>query len=270
MTRIVLPTPKKQILRVARHIPGVFFYARIALSIVAASRLSRIGTYTHSKKILSSWGVLKTLENLGVDIKIENMAAYRNLKIPCVFVGNHMSVLETFIFPCLIMPYRQFTFVLKKSLTEYPIFKHIIQSLNPIVVDRINPREDFKKVLLGGLACLKKNTSVLIFPQTTRSLHFNSENFNSLGVKLAKRGHVPVVPVAVKTDAWGIGKWIKDIGRIDPAKPVRISFGDPVFIQCNGKKEHRIIIDFISKKLREWGMQSGNDLMKRDDVAPVG
>jgi 1-acyl-sn-glycerol-3-phosphate acyltransferase len=247
---------QKQILRIARKIPGVFFYAKIALSIFEASRMSRIGNYTLYKKILSSLGVLQTLEHIGVDVKIENMAAIRNLKIPCVFVGNHMSVLETFIFPCLILPYRKFTFVLKKSLTEYPIFKHIIQSLNPIVVDRINPREDFKKVLMGGLTCLKKNTSVLVFPQTTRSLHFNPTNFNSLGVKLAKRGNVPVVPVAVKTDAWGIGKWLKDIGRIDPAKPVRISFGDPVYIQGNGKKEHRIIIDFISSKLADWGVMA--------------
>ena len=107
---------------------------------------------------------------------------------------------------------------------------------------------------MDGLTCLKKNTSVLIFPQTTRSLHFNPENFNSLGVKLAKRGNVPIVPVAVKTDAWGIGKWLKDIGKIDPAKPVRISFGDPIYIQSNGKKEHSIVIDFISTKLADWGI----------------
>jgi len=48
--------------------------------------------------------------------------------------------------------------------------------------------------------------SVLIFPQTTRDLRFDPNKFNTLGIKLAKRAKVPVIPVAVKTDAWGMGK----------------------------------------------------------------
>lgn len=251
------PSSKNQLIRFTRQIPGVYFYARTALTILSASRMSRIGTYSHYKTILSSLVILKTLETLGADVKIENMAAYRTLKKPCVFVGNHMSVLETFILPCLIMPYRKFTFVLKKSLTQYPIFRHIIHTLNPIVVDRTNPREDLKKVLSDGLNCLKRNVSVLIFPQTTRSLTFNPKSFNTLGVKLARKGQVPVVPLAVKTDAWGMGKVLKDIGRIDPKKPVRIAFGDPVDITGNGKLEHRLIIDFISGKLGDWGLLNG-------------
>ena len=247
-------SPQKQIFRIARQIPGIYFYTKTALTLIAASKMSRQGIYTKFQKISSSLGILKTLEYIGVDLSVENMAAYKNLSGPCVFVGNHMSVLETFLFPCLIMPYRKFTFVLKKSLTQYPIFKHIIQNMNPIVVERTNPREDLRKVLMDGLKCLKRNTSVLIFPQTTRSLHFNPKQFNSLGIKLAKRGNVPVIPVAVKTDAWGIGRFLKDFGKIDPAKPVRISFGDPVYISGNGKLEHRAIIDFISARMTDWGI----------------
>ena len=70
---------------------------------------------------------------------------------------------------------------------------------------------------------LKKNISVLIFLQTTRELRFDPKKFNTLGIKLAKRAKVPVIPVAVKTDVWGMGKWIKDFGRFDPSKPVRVS-----------------------------------------------
>jgi 1-acyl-sn-glycerol-3-phosphate acyltransferase len=254
MTTDDRPLPKMQLAGLARHIPGVYFYSKTALTLIAASRMSRQGIYTKFQKISSSLNIIKTLETIGVDLGVENIAAYRNLKGPCVFVGNHMSVLETFLFPCLIMPYRKFTFVLKKSLTQYPVVKHIIQNLNPIVVERNNPREDLRKVMADGLACLKRNISVLIFPQTTRSLNFNPKHFNSLGVKLARRGNVPIIPVAVKTDAWGIGRLWKDFGKIDPAKPVRISFGDPVYISGNGKREHRIVIDFISARLTDWGI----------------
>ena len=163
-----------------------------------------------------------------------------------------MSVLETFIFPCLIMPYKAYTVVLKRSLMQYPVFKHVLCSLDPIVVDRTNPRQDFKTVMEEGLANLKNNISVLIFPQTTRELRFDPKKFNTLGIKLAKRAKVPVIPVAVKTDAWGMGRWAKDFGRIDPSKPVRVSFGEPVHISGNGKTEHRSTIDFIRTKLAGW------------------
>ncbi|MGD8264746.1 MAG: 1-acyl-sn-glycerol-3-phosphate acyltransferase, partial [Desulfobacterales bacterium] len=73
--------------------------------------------------------------------------------------------------------------------------------------------------------------------------------FNSLGVKLAKRGKVPVIPVALKTDAWGVGRKFKDFGKIRPAIPVHITFGDPLQIQGSGKEEHKIIVDFISNTL---------------------
>jgi len=33
----------------------------------------------------------------------------------CVFIGNHMSILETFVLPCLIQPHRDVTFVVKES-----------------------------------------------------------------------------------------------------------------------------------------------------------
>ena len=90
--------------------------------------------------------------------------------------------------------------------------------------------------------------SVLIFPQTTRDLRFDPKKFNTLGIKLAKRAKVPVIPVAVKTDAWGMGKWAKDFGRFNPSKLVRVSFGEPVHISGNDKTEHRSTIDFIRAK----------------------
>ena len=92
---------------------------------------------------------------------------------------------------------------------------------------------------------LKKGISIIIFPQSTRSLEFKPEDFNSLGVKLAKKAGVEVVPVAIRTDYWGNGKWIKELGPIDRHKPINIKFGEPFGIQGNGKEENQKIIDFI-------------------------
>lgn len=44
----------------------------------------------------------------------------------------------------------------------------------------------------------------------------------------------------------------KDSGRIDPSKPVKVSFGEPVHISGNGKAKHRFNVDFIRTKLAGW------------------
>ncbi|MCG6909104.1 MAG: 1-acyl-sn-glycerol-3-phosphate acyltransferase [Deltaproteobacteria bacterium] len=243
---------KKKPTWLASKVPGFIFYSNAVWAVIAASRLARRGLYSARDRIHSSLSILKSLEYLGTDVRVENLDMLSKLKNPCVFVSNHMSVLETFIFPCLILPYKAYTVVLKHSLMQYPVFKHVLRSLDPIVVGRTNPRQDFRTVMEEGLANLKNNISVLIFPQTTRALDFDPAKFNTLGIKLAKRAKVPVIPVAVKTDAWGIGKWVKDLGRIDPSKPVRVCFGEPVHISGAGKTEHRSTIDFIAAKLACW------------------
>jgi len=104
----------------------------------------------------------------------------------------------------------------------------------------------------GGMELLSKGISIIIFPQSTRSLEFKPEEFNSLGVKLARKAGVDVVPVAVKTDFWGHGKLIKELGKIDHNKPIHIRFGDPFRVTGNGKEENQKIIDFIQTALKEW------------------
>lgn len=107
-------------------------------------------------------------------------------------------------------------------------------------------------VLEEGQKRLEDDISIVIFPQTTRSVEFDAKKFNSLGVKLAKRCNVPVVPFALKTDAWGLGRRLKDFGRIRPEKTVHIHFGEPMTVQGSGKEEHGRVVEFIEKNLEEW------------------
>jgi len=122
---------------------------------------------------------------------------------PAVFVGNHMSTLETMVLPAIIQPVKKVIFVIKEELTTYPLFGEIAKARDPILVGRENPREDLKIVLEAGSKKLHEGTSVIIFPQKTRSVYFDPSSFNSLGVKLAKRNKVPVIPIALITDALG-------------------------------------------------------------------
>jgi len=245
-------TPEQNISWVARTAPTLVFHTKNIVLVIRAARMSKRGNYGGEHWTQSSLDITRALESVGVTIQVENLHAFRDIDGPCVFIANHMSTLETFVLPCLIRPHRRVTFVVKESLVTYPFFKHVMISRNPIVVGRMNPREDLRNVLEQGEQRLRSNISVVVFPQTTRITGFDEKQFNSMGVKLAKRCNVPVVPVALKTDAWGVGKWMKDFGRINPAKAARFAFGDPLEVAGNGKEAHRTVIEFIKNKLASW------------------
>jgi len=237
---------------VARTMPSFVFYLKLFLIVFRSSRRAKRSMYDTADWAKSSLAVMRALESVGVRIEISGIDFFRNLDTPCVFLANHMSSLETFVLPAIIAQYRDVTFVVKESLVDYPVFRHVMRSRDPITVGRTNPRDDLKAVLEGGVERLKAGRSLVIFPQTTRMEEFDPKGFNTIGIKLAKRADVPVVPIALKTGAWGNGKYLKDFGKIDPSKHVHFAFGHPLRIKDRGIEEHNEVIAFISSKIKEW------------------
>lgn len=233
--------------------PGLAFYARIFPIIFRASAKAKRARYDDEEWKKSSLTALQALESAGVRFDIAGLEHAAALEGPCVFIGNHMSTLETFILPVILLPFTKITFVVKRSLMDYPVFGHVMRSRNPIAVGRTNPREDLKAVMEGGADRLAKGISLVIFPQTTRVPEFDPAEFNTIGIKLAKRADVPVIPFALKTDAWGNGRLVKDFGRIDPGRTVHFAFGAPLRVAQQGAAEHQQIIRFIVSNLRAWG-----------------
>lgn len=200
----------------------------------------------------SSFYIFKLIEKSGGRFMITGMENISKTEGPVLFISNHMSTLETMILPCIIAPHREVTFVVKESLVTHPLFGDVMRSRNPIVVGRTDPRKDLEAVMNGGMELLSKGISIIIFPQSTRSLDFKPEEFNSLGVKLAKKAGVPVVPIAIKTDFWGNGKVVKELGPLDSSKTIHFRFGEPLNITGSGKEENQKIISFILESLEEW------------------
>ena len=245
-------TPERPGPGMAAWFPGVVFYAKAFGVVCRAARLAKKDLYDNQRWIESSVTTIRALESVGGRFEFQGLDVVKRLGSPCVFIGNHMSILETFVLPCLIVPHRNVTFVVKESLITYPLFGHVMRSRNPVVVGRENPREDLRLVMEEGQQRLEADISIVIFPQTTRSVEFDPKKFNTLGVKLAKRCNVPVVPFALKTDAWGLGRRLKDFGRICPEKTVHIHFGEPMQVKGSGKEEHSVVVEFIEKNLAEW------------------
>ncbi len=231
----------------------LYFVSKYIGIVLRTRREALDGIYDTKAWVKSSVDIFRLIESCGGKFHITGLENVRSSQDPVVFIGNHMSTLETMILPCIIAPEKEVTFTVKESLVRHPFFGPVMRSRNPIVVGRENSREDLAIVLNKGKELLSNGTSVIIFPQSTRMVTFMPEKFNSLGVKLAAGAHVKAVPFALKTDFWEIGKVTKDLGRISRHKPIHISFGEPISISGTGKKENSEIIDFIVSRLKDWG-----------------
>lgn len=235
-----------------RLLPAFFFYLRVAEQVVEAGLLARKGYYTHARWMTDSKAILRGAEEVGGRIVVENRSGLEKHREPVVLVSNHMSTLETFGLMSLMPSERPLTFVVKESLAHYPVFGEILRAIPAIVVTRRDPRADLKTMLEEGTAHLQRGTSVIVFPSTTRTPQFDPAQFNTIGVKLAKRAGVKVVPTAVKTDFWGNGKRFKDLGPIDPQKTIRFALGEPLQVEGNGRVTHEKVVAFIKDHLARW------------------
>jgi 1-acyl-sn-glycerol-3-phosphate acyltransferase len=170
-----------------------------------------------------------------------------------VFVVNHMATMGTTILQGLNCPIKPVNFAVKEKLVHGPIWGPIMRSRDPITVTRKDPRGDLEAVLTGGSERLAKGISIIIFPQGTRTEVFDRSKFNSLGIKLAAKAGVPIVPVALKTDYWSNGKLLKGFGPVHRDRTVYIEFGEPLMVEGRGKAQHEACLDFIEGRLRQWG-----------------
>lgn len=239
-----------------RFLPGCsaqFLWDTLVGSVLWGRRLALKGHFSDPQMSEGAEKVIDAVEDSGAKLHITGLQNITETPGAVVFAGNHMSTLETLILPRIIYPFKECSFVVKDALVKSCVFGPIMRELQPIAVGRANQREDLKKVLTEGKVLLQKGRSVCIFPQTTRRRDFDAASFNSLGVKLAKRAGVQLIPVALKTDFWVPGRFLRDLGRVFPHRDVHVAFGPAINCNGNSRDAHRKTTEFITRKLTEWG-----------------
>jgi 1-acyl-sn-glycerol-3-phosphate acyltransferase len=250
----------------AKYLPvwslSLIYYLKLISTLTRASITARRGTLDDDRWAFHSHRVVQIVESVGGKVNISGLEAVSRQPGPVVFIANHMSLLEALALAGIGLSFKRVTFVIKEELRHYPVIGHFMRALKLIAVSRQNPREDLKQVMRKGSEFISNGGSIFIFPQATRSVEFNIQAFNTLGVKLAARAGVPVIPVAVKTDFQGNGKLIKDMGLIDPSKIVYFKFGEPMVVEGKGREAHQYVVEFIAENVKAWG---GTVIEKSDD-----
>lgn len=231
-----------------------FYVGGLGSVISHGARSARRGTFDDQSLARLSFILLRAAERLGATVTCEGFTPLATTPGPFVFVANHMSLVETIMLPSTLMSFGPLSIVAKRSLTRYPWFGTVLCATQPILVSRHNARQDLHDVLTQGVEQLRRGRSILLFPQGTRAPCFDPRRFNTLGVKLAQRAGVTLVPVAVRTDFAVVGRWLRDFGPVDPSRPIRFTAGAPLPPTMPAREQHAACLRFITGMLSSWGL----------------
>lgn len=210
----------------------------------------------------AGYRVLQAVENTGGSVVLEGFDNVVAAGGPAVVAANHVSALETYLFPPLLAPWRSVAYILKSSLLRYPVLGRCVRSIRPIPVSRKNPVADLRAVLKHGTDSLRGGRFVVVFPQGTRQRTFDPDSWHSLGAKLALHAGVPLLPVAVATDFLRIGQWQRDLfASVHPSSTVRFRFGPPIPPSLTESEMQSRAKAFISATLAEWEKTDGRQML---------
>ncbi len=116
-------------------------------------------------------------------------------KRPAVFIFNHQSSADLFIVSKLIR--KDATGIAKKELKNFPIIGQLMMAAGVIFIDRKN-REKAIEAMKPAVEALKTGTSIIIFPEGTRSKDYKLGTFKKGAFHLAMQARVPIVPVVIR------------------------------------------------------------------------
>ncbi|MEM6800109.1 MAG: HAD-IB family hydrolase, partial [Bacteroidota bacterium] len=114
---------------------------------------------------------------------------------PAVFIFNHQSSADLFIVSKLIR--KDATGIAKKELKNMPIIGQLMMASGVIFIDRKN-REKAIEAMKPAVEALKSGTSIIIFPEGTRSKDYKLGSFKKGAFHLAMQAKVPIVPVVIR------------------------------------------------------------------------
>ena len=179
----------------------------------------------------------------GVKVQMDGLDNI-NPKEAYVFAANHQSQFD--IFTILGHLPTQFRWLAKKELFHIPIFGAAMKGAGYIPIDRSNRKEAFKSIDLAA-SRVRQGTSIVIFPEGTRSLDGKLQSFKKGGFHLAIKSKRPIVPVSI-SGAFSILP--KKGFRVRP-QLVKVYVGKPVPTEDITPQKRDWLISEIRRRIQE-------------------
>lgn len=135
------------------------------------------------------------LATFGVRIQVaglENVPTHA----PVILMSNHQSLVDIAAIVLTLPRTQSWRFVAKRELTRVPIFGQVLVASRHIIIDR-GDRERAVVSLREAAQRIRAGTTVIVFPEGTRSSDGRLQTFKSGPFHLAVESQVPIVPVTV-------------------------------------------------------------------------
>ena len=161
-----------------------------------------------------------------------NLTGAENLSFQKAYLiaSNHQSYFDIFVL--LSSLDLNFKFIAKASLFKIPFLGRSMKRLGYISIDRENLRNALKSVK-KSTELIKNKTSILIFPEGTRSLDGKLLSFKKGGLNMfLKQGGITVLPVAIKGT---VNILRKNSFSVRPCQKVELHILKPIEAPQNNK-----------------------------------
>jgi 1-acyl-sn-glycerol-3-phosphate acyltransferase len=189
----------------------------LAITIIAISPLDRKGNVVHY--IGKFWSLLNVYLS-GTRLYLRGKEKFQK-DSTYIVMSNHQSLFDVW---ALIgkMPL-QLRWLIKAEIKKMPVFGYALERMGHIYVDK-RKRKGTAQSLEAAAGKIREGTSVVIFPEGTRSEDGNLRKFLKGGAIIALRSGVPILPVTVNG-----GRFVLPKGTLDlmPGK-IEVIVGDMI------------------------------------------
>lgn len=161
-----------------------------------------------------------------------------------VLVSNHQSLLDILV---LYRLFKHFKWVAKKELFIFPLVGWNMSLNRYIPIKRGNRASVFKMIKMSEQT-LQKGSSIMIFPEGTRSTDTQIKSFKEGAFKLAINTQLPIIPIIIE----GTGTALPKKGFLfKNAQTIQINVLDPVDVSNLTEKDIKPLSANVRQKMIE-------------------
>jgi len=189
----------------------------LALVIITLSLIDSRGNLTH---YIGKFWSLFNLHLSGTRLTVRGTEKIERGK-PYIVMSNHQSLLDVWALIGRIP--LQLRWIVKIELRKIPAFGYALERMGHIYIDRDNRKNTYDGLAVAAER-IKGGTSVIIFPEGTRSRDGRLQRFKKGGAFLAIQSGVSILPVTINGGRFALPKGTM---ALMPGK-MEIIVGDPI------------------------------------------
>lgn len=167
-----------------------------------------------------------------------------NASVPRIYMTNHQSYFD--IFALLAYLPVDFKFILKQELMRIPLFGRAMRSAGYIGIERNDPRKALKS-MNEAAEKIRNGSSVVIFPEGTRSPDGKLQPFKRGGFNLALKSGCDIVPIAITNSCLIVPKGSLRINK----GSFGIEIGRPISLEGYTRKTVIQLMERVEEAMRQ-------------------